>query len=348
MLPTSPDSSASIPDLLDRDSLGRGRRQELWGTVAGVGLVLAFSIFYLSNTLVLNEADPRLLSEFRGDRPYQLRVLIPALLFGATHFLSLPLVPCYQLLIIGFCVGLYGVFRSYLGQFCPPPVARWLAVALGPVLLVFYGSGWFYLYDIPATFFATLGLLLMVQRRWAFYLAMFTVATLNRESSAFLALAFVLTMAKTLPRSQFAALLGAQAAIWLVIRSVLSGLFAGSGGKPVEVQFSWNMGLLEALGRGRGPLGFALAVLLLVALGSIGVATRRFQTPFLSGSRGVVVPFLALMAVVGVLSETRLYGELIPFLLAPALVGMVGMVGWNRERLGRERLSIGGAPGAAL
>jgi hypothetical protein len=339
--PISRDSSpGSLPTPMDR-----GARQELWVTVAGLGLVLVFSIVYLTNTFVLNEADPRLLSEFQGNRPYQLRILLPALLYGATHFLHWPLVPCFQLLLIGFCVALYGVFRSYLGQFCPPQVARWLAMALGPVLLVFYGSGWFYLYDVPATFFATLGLLLMVKRRWALFLAMFTIATLNRESSAFVTLAFVLTMAKTLPRRPFALLLGAQVAVWLAIRAVLNALLAGNAGKPVEIQFGWNMGLLEALVRGQAPLSFALAVLLLVIMGSVGVATRRFQAPFLAGSRGVVVPFLALMSVVGVVSETRLYGELIPFLLAPALVGMFG---WNRERRGRERLLMGGAPGVAL
>lgn len=287
----------------------------------GVVLALAFSLYYLQHTFVMNEADPRLLAQFRGNRPYQLRILMPLLAHWGAQFTPLDLVRCYQLLLMGFSVAFFGVFRVYLRQFCAPRASWWLSLALAWPLFAFYSHKWFYPYDVPAAFFAALGLLLMVQRRWALYLAVFALATLNRETSAFLTLAFVLTLWDAVPRRQFALLVASQIGIWIALRAFLSWSFASNAGRPIEWHFADNLSDLARLFT--APISFALgaAIATLVALWAVGAATRRAQPQFLRRASGVVWPFLAAMSVVGVWSETRLYSELIPLLLAPALIG---------------------------
>ncbi|HEX9997816.1 MAG TPA: hypothetical protein VGB45_11775 [Abditibacterium sp.] len=301
-------------------------RSALWSTAAALVLALIFSFYYLHHTFVMNEADPRLLAEFRGHRPYQARVLMPVLIHFGVRWTTLDVARCYQILLIGFSMGLFTVFKIYLGQFCAPRAARWLALVLIWPLFAFYSHKWFYLYDVPAVFFATLGLLLMAQKRWKLYLLVFTLATLNRESSAFLVLACVLTSWKTVPRRAFLSILAAQIGIWLGVRALTMWLFAGNAGQSFELHWAYNLASARQLLTSPWPLTLGSAIVTFVFLWVLGALTQRAQPDFLRRTRGVVWPFLALMSVVGVMSETRLYSELIPFLLAPALVGTFNVI----------------------
>jgi hypothetical protein len=310
-------------------------------TAVGVSAMVVFCFYYQTHTVVLNEARPEHLIEFQGHRPYQLRILVPALLHVATHFLSLPLVATSLLLTIACGVALFFVFRTYLAHFSTARAARWLALGIVPTLAICYSHRWFYLYDLPATLFATLGLLLMAQRNWNLYIGLFAIATINRESSALLVLAFALAMYKSLPRRHFALLLALQITIWLAIRGLIGRVFAESPGLPVEMQLWWNIKILrKVLLHGQMETGFLLTVALGLGLWMASSLTSSFVPAFLKAVRCVVLPFLCLMSVVGVLSETRIYGELIPFLLPPALVGLYG---WNRARR-----SLGANPQLAL
>jgi len=320
-------SEATAPPAYPHRASFFGSREALWAALAGALLALAFSAYYLGHTVVMNEADPRLLAEFRGHRPYQLRILMPFLAHWSAHFTGLDLVRCYQILALGFSVALFAVFGAYLRVWCAPRAARWLALTVALPLFAFYSHRWFYPYDVPAIFFATLGLLLMAQRRFAFYLLVFTLATLNRETSAFLILIWVLALRDGAPhpltRRVFWGILVAQIGIWLTIRLVLSHLFAGNAGATFELQWSNNARDLLAYWN---YVDFELgaATLMLIGLWFLGWATRRYQPAFLCRARGAFWPFMGLMSIVGVLVETRIYGELIPILLAPALIGI-----WN-------------------
>ncbi|PQV63997.1 hypothetical protein B1R32_10722 [Abditibacterium utsteinense] len=319
---------------LDSASGSRLRsREKLWVMSLSALLALAFSTYYLKHTFVMNEADPRLLAQFRGNRPYQLRILMPLLAYLGARFTPLDAVRCYQLLVMAFSVAFFRVFSVYLQQFCAPRAAGWLSLILAWPLFAFYSHKWFYPYDVPAAFFATLGLLFMVQRRWALYLIVFFLATLNRETSAFLTLAFTLTLRDALPKRHFAALLASQIAIWVALRGFLSWIFASNGGSPIEWHLAdnWNelAGLFHypsALAGYPAPLALVCAFATLVVLWVTGVATRRVQPEFLRRARGVFWPFLAAMSGVGMLTETRLYSELIPILLAPALIGVYNLI----------------------
>lgn len=284
-------------------------------------LALLFCLYYFAHTVVMNEADPRLLAQFAGNRPYQARILVPFLAHWGARLSPLDLVTCYQLLLLAFTMGLFAVFGAYLRQFCEARAARWLALGLAWPLFAFYSHKWFYPYDVPAVFFATLGLLLMAQGRFALYLVVFTLATLNRETSAFIALAFVLTQWKGLPRRDFWRILAAQIGIWLTLRATMALLFASNAGKVVEWHWGDNVNAARQLLSAPWPLALGSAIVTFAVLWIAGAATKRAQPEFLQRTRGVIWPFLVAMSIVGVLTETRLYSELIPILLAPALVG---------------------------
>ncbi len=316
--------SPSTP-LATPDARAFGLRQTLWATFGGIVLALAFSAYYLNHTFVMNEADPRLLAQFEGNRPYQLRILMPFLAHWGARLTPFDVVRCYQILLMGFSVALFAVFAAYLRQWSASRAAAWLSLSIALPLFAFYSHKWFYPYDVPAVFFATLGLLLMAQRRFALYLAVFTLATLNRETSAFLTLAFVLTLWDVLPRRRFALLVASQMGIWLAVRGIMSWIFASNAGKPLELHLATNWNALTQLFTAPPTLALGSAIIALAGMWAIGAATRRYQPPFLRRASGVFWPFMASMSVVGVLSETRLYSELIPILLAPALVGVLNL-----------------------
>lgn len=316
--------SASLAPSDARASLF-GSREALWATLGGVVLALAFSVYYLNHTFVMNEADPRLLAEFDGNRPYQLRILVPLLAHWGARLTPLDVVRCYQILLMGCSVALFTVFGAYVRHWSASRAASWLSLTLALPLFAFYSHKWFYPYDVPAVFFTTLGLLLMAQRRFTLYLAVFTLATLNRETSVFLTLAFVLTLWDALPRRRFAVLVASQIAIWLALRGFLSWMFALNPGHPVEWHYTTNWNALTHLFSAPPTLALASAMVALVGMWAIGAATRRFQPAFLRRASGVFWPFMASMSIVGVLSETRLYSELIPILLAPALIGILNL-----------------------
>lgn len=315
-------------------------RERMWVTALGAFLALAFCAYYLKHTWVMNEADPRLLAQFKGNRPYQLRILMPLLVHWGTQFTPLDVARCYQLLLMGFSLAFFRVFSLYLGQFCAPRAANWLGLFLAWPLFALYSHKWFYLYDVPAAFFATLALLFLVQRRFSLYLLIFALATLNRETSAFLTLAFALTLWDAFPRRRFVALLAAQIGIWLVLRALLSHIFASNPGKPVEWHLAENYSALAGLFNAPISLALGSALVTLLALWAMGMATRRVQPEFLRRARGVFWPFMALMSLVGVLTETRLYSELIPILLAPALIGFYNLLSPPSSRFSASPSSL--------
>ena len=74
-----------------------------------------------------------------------------------------------------------------------------------PVLLlastVFFGFG--YLYDFSTLLFFSLGLLLMVRQKWGWFLFIFTLGTLNKETTIFLYPVFALYFWNRMPRRIF-------------------------------------------------------------------------------------------------------------------------------------------------
>jgi hypothetical protein len=196
-------------------------------------------------------ATPEQLMRFEAARPYQYRVLVPALahlVHGAT---GLDASASYRL--IGVLAGFFLLvaFRGYLSRFVPP------AAAASGALAILYPLLWnvspasplrfFYPSDVPAVLFTVLGLAALAAERMKLFYLVFAVATLNRETSCFLGFAYLFA---GLGRRDLATLsrhLGLQLTIWLAIKLALDTVFAGSPGSLVDLMAPRNAALWSSL-----------------------------------------------------------------------------------------------------
>lgn len=301
-------------------------RQNLVLLAIYAACALMFALLhYRDNLYHLNkssdmDAEWLALTNFSGERPYQYRVLIFALarLLHAGLHVSVPL--AFQLLEAGFLFLLFLAFRRYLAIFIPEQISRFASLALlYPLVWNYVLLGHIYWpYDIPGIFFFVAGLVCLVEGRWASYYPLFVLATLNRETSVFLILASLLiAWGRQAPR-QIAGHLLVQAVLWLAIKALLNRLFAHNSGSFTDNMMHNNWLLLTRFLHGN----FSFLRFLLLVCGAvwllIPLAWRR-QPVIFRRLLWIIPPFIAGMGVVGVLDEVRIYNELIPVLLAPAV-----------------------------
>lgn len=134
--------------------------------------------------------------------------------------------------LVGFAVTVW-YFTGFLGygnrlRYLMPPL-----FLLGCV--VFFGFG--YTYDFTTLFLFSLGLLLMARRNWAWFLIIFALATLNKETAIFLVVVFALYFFSRLPRSQFLALGACQLGLYGVIEGGIRFVFRNNPGDA----FEWHL-----------------------------------------------------------------------------------------------------------
>lgn len=263
---------------------------------------------------------------FSGERPFQYRILIPALAHLMQAVLHVPILVGYQLLETVFLFLLFLAFRRYLAAFMPDRICRFATLALlYPLLWNYVLLGHVYWpYDIPGIFFFVAGLVCLLEGRWNVYYPLFILATLNRETSVFLVLAYLLIAWKRQEPRRIAGHLLAQIGLWLAIKVLLNRLFAHSPGSFTADMVHLNWLLLTRILHGN----FTFIRLLPLAMGGtwilIPLAWRRQPVVF-KRLLWIIPPFIAGMTIVGVLDEVRIYNELIPILLAPALFSLYVM-----------------------
>jgi len=218
-------------------------------------------------------------------------------------------------------------FRAYVSCFLSGPVAPSLATLLLAWVLPFHylipqRLGLYYVYDVPSVFFFTLGLLFLYRRRWLLFYPLFLVATFNRETTCFLTLIYLMT---ALPRGRretrgqstrrtehslpvVAAHCAAQLAIWYSIKYALHSLY---GGSLHYTHYTRNFYLLRV--PATYPIllsvfGFAWVPVLL--------GLRRIENAFVRRACFAVPIFFLGIFIVAQICELRLYGEMIPIVLA--------------------------------
>lgn len=300
----------------------------------------AFTFWYFQATDEYYQADLTALTHFEADTPFQYRLLIPYLaqtvLFywePVVRFLSGGVINCDRtpdLIRIYFVIttcSIYGLvlaMRAYLSLSLTRRWASWSA------LLVFYPLYWnycrlsehYYAYDMSAMALFTLALYLILTERWKLFYAVFLVAAVNRDTSAFISVAFLVL---TLRRDRLAWVCGQialQAALWLAIKLGIQMLFAGNGGQGAfEIHWPETRGIVGDLLRGRfherpmrllSSYGWLWTLLPL----TVWKAPRHMKKLLL-----LVPPFYAIMAVVAVFDEIRIYNEMVPLILGPVVVG---------------------------
>ncbi len=170
--------------------------------------------------------------------------------------------------------------------------------------------------DPPSLLFFTLGLALIRRRRWALFYPLFAVATLNRETTLFLAAVYLFAAWGVEPRPRVGGRLLALLVIWGAVKAFLWGIYRCNPGDGMmqghvvrNLAFIADPKLWPLL---VSNLGYLWIPLLLFR--------RRISDGFARRSSLVLYPFLAAMFLVGNMVELRIYGELIPVALTGVLL----------------------------
>jgi hypothetical protein len=283
-----------------------------------------FKMIYVQTTQEYVRSTLVLLTAFQAARPFQYRVLLPLIVHFCQKIIPLDTHFAYQWLTLLSTVGLFLAFRTYLGLFLPAAWCRFATLGLlYPLAWNYCVLGtYYYAADIPAILFFVLGLIAIYRKHWGIYYVIFILACLNRETSIFLVIAYLLTLTGRPRFSQVTAHVLAQAVIWLGIKHILTLAFAANPGEPIfENHWASNMQRIMALLHGDRHMvqvatGTFGAVWLLIPL------AWAAQPVFFKRLLLLVIPFLVGMSIVGNLDEVRIYNELIPILLAPALFSL--------------------------
>ena len=284
---------------------------------------LLFTQLYLTHTSQYGGATPEQLTRFTAERPYQYRILIPALVRVLEWLIDVELVTVYFALTFLNTLALLFCFRYYLRHFLSESAASLGALAiLYPMLWNFTAfCTWkiFYPSDVPAILLFVLGLTALADRRWVLFYIVFVLASFNRETSCFLSFACLFALISRQTIRPLLIHLAAQVLIWVAIKLTLQAAFSGNDGSQVDLMWHRNLEILssivqlqvnESLFAALSTCGF---IWVLIPLGGSALPV------FLKRVLLTVIPFYALLLVVGNLDELRVYNELIPVLTAPAV-----------------------------
>jgi hypothetical protein len=168
-----------------------------------------------------------------------------------------------------------------------------------------------YLYDFPTLFLFTLGLGLMVRRKWRIYLCVFFLACLNKETMILLTLIFVVNFFydREMSKSLFTRLIIIQLAIFASVKLGLFLIFRGNPGTFVEFHLlDHNLRLLST------PYALSTAMAWLV-LALLIFYKWQYKPSFLKCAAWIIAPLLLLTLFLGYLDELRDYYEFYPIAL---------------------------------
>ena len=266
--------------------------------------------------------------------PFQYRALVPALVRAVVA--AIPALDDVDLRLLyapveaAAAVGVWAAVGALLRALGVPAASARLA-ALGVFVPLGFNlaTPWrynaiYFPYDTLSVAFFALGLALLLRRAWWPFYALFVVATFNRETTCFLAIAWV---ALALGRERLPVVARhalAMGVLWLVIKAALAALYAANA--PLDAV---SGGLFASMiGRSARILTSVpgIVYVLVVAMGALvplllvlwpRVADARLRRLF-----WIVPPFLVGMTVVGEMMEVRIYSELIPLVVAGLVVAL--------------------------
>jgi hypothetical protein len=187
----------------------------------------------------------------------------------------------------------------------------------------------FYPYDMPALAFFAAGLYFIFQRQFVLLLLVMLVGTFNRETTLFLLVIYVLDAVssgnphdnpeasrqvwmrwKEIPWLRSALLL----AVWAGVRWYLRHLYGGND------RAEEHMRLVENLHRFTPQLLPSILNLCGYALPVVYLRRKKLGSARLSAWFLVVPLWIAVMLCVGVITESRIYGELVPLVAVASLL----------------------------
>ena len=284
--------------------------------------------------------SPMALAAGVASTPYQYRVLVPWMVRVATDLHVIrpeSQMAMFRVIQVIALILLAVVFRRYLSLFIADRVlTSVMALTLYAILPFNYFNLPYYPYDVPSVLFFTLGVILIHDERWWWFYPLFVVATFNRETTIFLA---VITAAAWFDRyawPKLAALVLSQVAIWIAIKAALWTIYQQNrwmGYGLYQYQLKVNIATLI-----ESPLK---AVIALATWGClwlmVAVWYPRIDDLFMRRTLWTIPVFIAGMFVAGVIIELRIWGEMLPIVLAAAWIVFLDVV---KESLSRTGLPL--------
>lgn len=177
-------------------------------------------------------------------------------------------------------------------------------------LIIFFLAA--YVYDLPNLFLFSAALYLLAPpastqrqsfRTWLLYLALFTLATLNKETSILLVLVYAFAYFRKLANPQFFSLAILQILIYASIRYGLLSLYSNNPGSAVE--YYWPLYLTS-------PLLLLISVMVFGLLFFFMARNWTSKPLFLRQALVMGLPLLALYFLFGYPLEIRVFLEVYP------------------------------------
>jgi len=187
-------------------------------------------------------------------------------------------------------------------------------------LLLFYALPFHYLFarqaplrfvwDMPAIACFSFGLLALQRRWWIAYYAVFTLGTLNKETTLFLSGVLLLVRWNELPRRTLAMHVLAQLALWIALKFALQQAFVANAGiGPLPNTLVPNLRALLT------PAAvFSIASVFGFLWIPVAAFHGRIADPFVRRASWICVPYALGAFYVGSIVELRVWGELIPLI----------------------------------
>lgn len=332
----------------------RARAEHAVLVLTAASIAYYFSQLRSGMTGSVPSADISLLMSGRAPTIYQYRALLPWIvnlvqatstaLSPQTEFAPASVFQTVEFLSI---FALVLIFRHYLSLFIRnSALCSVLSITMFSALLFNFvlpcpsplAFVFWYPWDIPSVMFFTFGLALLYRRDWRSYYILFCIATLNRETTAFLTIVYIITEFGRSSTRTIGLHCMAQIAIWVGLKYVLYLAYGDNpmieaqerllpGGFIDYQQWSWNILAIK---------DYRSYPFLISSIGFATVPTlllwRMIPDEFVKRSLLVIIPLIPASMFIGTIVELRIFGELVPIILI-AFLSIIG------ESLRRETVA---------
>lgn len=293
--------------------------------LAALGLALQFTVarFYENK---VPPGGPLALLEGTYAVPFQYRVLIPLAVRGLLKMpTGLSFMWMYAAFDLAAVLGLCFAMRALVLRFADNLLfASISGLGLFYVLPFNFVHTFWYPSDVSSVLFFALGLLLLLERKWTWYYALFVLATFNRETTIYLTLTQIVVAIGTARSRGLWQHAVMQALLWSMIKGLLWFIYRGNPVVGFGLFENQLWGNIEALADWHRLATY------LMNFGGIWIPVAIWQhklaQPFVRRALLVCVVQILVLATVGVLDEMRVYGEMIPVIYL-ALVMLVWQLG---------------------
>jgi hypothetical protein len=324
-----------------------GRRSALL-----LSLISLYSVFFAYNHLATTEwgaTSFRSLVDGTSITPMQYRVLVPWIARGLERLMPvLPFVDdLYDIRALLEFISVFSLLwifvwatRRLLDSSLPGmqgarrEAAVWLALVLLMLALPFHfltqrtQPSYYYPSDIPGITVFVIGLVAALRRRYLLFYLVFIIGTLNRETTCFLTIFFLIVAWQGGARRNLLIHAAAQAALWIGIKVGLHTLYAANtvpeycdicGIFKYSVAYNVDFSTVAGWFGLASVYGFLWIPLLAVY--------RRIPNQELRRGLWVVPIFHAVMFVPGEIYELRIYMEMLPLVVWGVALGVLSVLG---------------------